>query len=68
MLEINLRTGACMCVTVIALLAAAVLPLAGCDQKNEREKVIDIEAPGVDIEVEKSNEDGSVNVDVKPGD
>lgn len=65
MLRINFRKGAGTCVFAGTLLAAAVLPLAGCNEKKERQ-VIDIDAPGVDVEVEKSDEDGSVDVDVKP--
>ena len=42
----------------------AVVPLAGCKQKKE--KAIDIKAPGVDIEVERSKDHGSVDVGVKP--
>ncbi len=51
-----------MFLTALALLSVAVVPLAGCDQKKE--KIVDIEAPGVDVEVEKSEDNGSVGVDV----
>lgn len=45
--------------TVFAVVAAGTL--VGCDRK---EKVIDIETPGGDIEVERSTGTGKIDVDV----
>jgi hypothetical protein len=44
-----------------ALGAAMAAGLAGCEQK---EKVLDVEGPGIDIEVERSTSDGSIDVQV----
>lgn len=46
-----------------AVLLLAVLPFVafGCDRK---EKVLDLETPGVDVEVERSVDDGSLDVEI----
>ncbi|QDS99478.1 hypothetical protein [Adhaeretor mobilis] len=44
------------------LLMAALGTLSGCDNK---EKVIDIETPAGDVEVERDKDTGDVGVDVK---
>ena len=48
--------------TLGCLGAVGVMALAGCDKADE-EKVLDIEAPGVDIEVNKSDDGASVEVE-----
>lgn len=44
----------------IALLLVALLPVAGC---QKREKIFELDAPGVSVDVEKSND--GVQVDVR---
>jgi hypothetical protein len=44
----------------IALLLGALLPGAGC---QKREKIFELDAPGVNVDVEKSND--GVQVDVR---
>ncbi|QDU91613.1 hypothetical protein Pla175_50430 [Pirellulimonas nuda] len=44
-----------------ALLLAGVCGVSGCEQK---EKVFELDAPGVEVDVEKSKRDGAVDVDV----
>jgi hypothetical protein len=44
---------------VLAMIATAAF--IGCDHK---EKLIDIETPGADVEVERSTDTGEVDVDV----
>ncbi|MFG0335785.1 MAG: hypothetical protein ACF8TS_20690 [Maioricimonas sp. JB049] len=46
--------------TVIALPALAVV-IAGCEEP--REKVLDVDAPGVDVEVHEEKDDGA-SVDI----
>jgi hypothetical protein len=47
---------------VLALLASlSLLPLGGCERK---EKVLDIETPEGEIEVERSLDDGDVDVKI----
>ena len=57
------KLGAKGCALTV-LVAASILALAGCERK---EKVLDIETPGGEVEVERSTEPGrgSVDVDVK---
>jgi|GEM_PF-1357402 len=45
-----------------SIVLGAMACTSGCEQK---EKVLDIKAPGVDIEVNKSTSDPNVEVDVK---
>jgi hypothetical protein len=45
----------------IALMCLSMTALIGCDQK---EKVIDIETPAGDIQVERSKSSGKVDVDI----
>jgi hypothetical protein len=47
----------------IVAVVAVTLALAGCEKK-EKEKVIDIKAPGVDVTIERDVDSGAVNVDV----
>lgn len=44
-----------------ALFAVIPMTLTGCDNK---EKVLDVEAPGVDIEVDKDRDSGAVDIEV----
>lgn len=44
-----------------ALLAAVALSISGCENK---EKVLDIETPGAQIEVERDRDTGDVDVEV----
>ncbi len=44
-----------------ALLLGGVCGLSGCEQK---EKVLEIDTPGTDVDVERSKEDGDVDVTV----
>ena len=56
-----------VCVPYRFVTAGAIVcavSLAGC-AKNEKEKVLDIDTPGVSVEVERNKSDGEVNVDVK---
>ena len=48
---------------LLAALAGMALGLlaAGCERK---EKVLDVEAPGIDIEIERSTSDGSLDIKV----
>jgi hypothetical protein len=48
--------------TILVVAAAPFVFLPGCEEKKE--KVLDIETPGVDIEVEKSEQDGKVEVNI----
>lgn len=52
----------------VALLALSLmLTLAGCDEARE-EKVLDVEAPGLDVEVNKvEGEDGVEKIDIEAG-
>lgn len=51
-------------VALAAVLTLAPSGLVGCEEANE-EKVLDIEAPGIDIEVNKTEgEDGIDSVDI----
>ena len=45
----------------IPLLLGSMITISGCEQK---EKVIDIETPAGDIEVERSTRNGKVDVDI----
>ena len=52
---------------IALLMLSLVLALAGCDEVRE-EKVLDVEAPGVNIEVNKvEGEDGIERVEVEAG-
>jgi hypothetical protein len=56
-----------VCLSALAVPMFLLTPLAGCEKaekKQETQKVFDLEAPGVDVEVEKSEEGGSVDVNV----
>ena len=46
----------------IPLVLGSMITITGCDQ---REKVIDIETPAGNIEVERSKGSGNVDVDIK---
>jgi hypothetical protein len=52
------------CCCVLPLLAgAAIVGLSGCEKKKE--KIIDIETPNTDIEVERSKTDGSLEIKIQ---
>ena len=46
----------------VPLVLGSLITITGCEQK---EKVIDIETPAGDIEVERSKGSGKVDVDIK---
>jgi hypothetical protein len=46
----------------LSLVIAGVAGMAGCESRKER--VIDIETPGTDIEVDRDKKDGSLEIDV----
>ena len=52
---------------VVAMITLSLCGLFSCEQARE-ERVLDIEAPGVDIEVNKTNgEDGIDSVEIEAG-
>jgi len=46
----------------ITLMFTAILTLGGCDNK---EKVLDIETPGGEIEIQRDRDSGAVDVEVE---
>lgn len=46
---------------VVLAMSTAVIAASGCERK---EKVLDVEAPGVDIEVERDKDTGRIDVEV----
>lgn len=57
------------CIATLCTQAIMLATCAGCErprEKQETEKILDVEAPGFDVEVQKSKETGTVNVKVKP--
>jgi hypothetical protein len=53
------------CEVAVVVLLGLVLALGGC-QRNR--KVLDVEAPGVDVEVQKNTDTGEVTVHGQSGD
>jgi hypothetical protein len=61
------------CLVVSALPMTVLTPVAGCsrteatqEKETKNEKVFDLEAPGISVEVERSEDGGSVDVKVNP--
>jgi hypothetical protein len=51
---------------IVLMALALVLSLTGCYQQPREEKVLDIEAPGLDIEVNKTEEhDGTSRLTIE---
>jgi hypothetical protein len=49
-------------VLVAVCIAIATLPFAGCERK---ERVLDVETPGADVEVDRNVDTGEVDVSVE---
>lgn len=52
-------------ITAVCLLAATLVAISGCERK---EKVLDIETPGGEVEVDRDPETGDTDVEVNTDD
>ncbi|MCA9004092.1 MAG: hypothetical protein KDA70_02375 [Planctomycetaceae bacterium] len=52
----------CFLSIALMLMSATAFTLAGCEEK---EKVLDIETPGGELEIERDKSDGNIGVDLK---
>jgi type IV pilus biogenesis protein CpaD/CtpE len=56
-----------LCRLLPVLLAAGIATggISGCQKKEPKEKIIDIETPDTDVEIERSKKDGSLDIKIK---